>query len=361
MNFLHGPVYTPEGFREAVLSIDDGGRLVDVAWDETRAPEGALRGVILPRFVNAHTHVGDRFIRGHVPAQIGLAELVAPPNGLKHRMLRQARPEEIREGMRQALTEMLRTGTRAFLDFREGGLPGLMDLQAAALEVPGIEALAYARPSTQSYHAPEVQGLLAQGATGLGLSGIGDVTEAVAESLAAHAKQEGRRFALHASEGRREDIQRVLALEPDFIVHMVRATREDLQAVRAADVPIVLCPRSNARFGPLPDVAAMLEERVSLALGTDNLMLHEADMLQEMRFLHRAGRNVPMEAILQMATYGGLALLEGGAPEEWPVRGTAADLVVLREQAPGAGPHAAVFGPAPQVLLVLAEGRPVGP
>ena len=42
-----------------------------------------------------------------------------------------------------------------------------------------------------------------------------------------------------------QDIEAVIDLKPDFLVHMCHASDSDLQKARDAGISIVVCPRSN--------------------------------------------------------------------------------------------------------------------
>lgn len=71
----------------------------------------------------------------------------------------------------------------------------------------------------------------------------------------------------------------------------------------------VLCPRANATLGlKLPPIYALLSSGVNLALGTDNVMLNQPNMLSEMDFAYRLCKSesheesVDPKDILRMAT-----------------------------------------------------------
>ncbi|HEC94980.1 MAG TPA: chlorohydrolase, partial [Thermoplasmatales archaeon] len=84
------------------------------------------KGYIIPSPFNAHTHIGDAFIRKEIkelPRDI--EKLVAPPNGLKHEMLKQTPDDVVLRGMRKVLHEMVEVGISMFCDFREGGIKGI--------------------------------------------------------------------------------------------------------------------------------------------------------------------------------------------------------------------------------------------
>ena len=93
---------------------------------------------------------------------------------------------------------------------------------------------------------------------------------------------------IHAGEAGRDDILSALALQPDFLVHLSRAKEEDLKSVSRAGIPVVVCPRSNLVTGAgLPDVKMMVRQGVSVAVGTDNVMLNSPDMFEEMHLLNK--------------------------------------------------------------------------
>ena len=105
----------------------------------------------------------------------------------------------------------------------------------------------------------------------------------------------------------------------DFLaVHCVQVSRDDIRILKANDVAVAHCPKSNAKLGcgvaPLGD---LLHEGVRVGLGTDspassNIM----DMFDEMRtmlFLHRAvERDVSVldaQKCVHIATLGGAEAL----------------------------------------------------
>src|SRR5450756_982402 len=107
--------------------------------------------------------------------------------------------------------------------------------------------------------------------------------------------------------------------DADFLaVHCVQVSRDDIRILKAKDVAVAHCPKSNAKLGcgvmPLAD---LLHEGVRVGLGTDspassNIM----DMFDEMRtmlFLHRAvERDVTVldaPKCVRIATLGGAEAL----------------------------------------------------
>ncbi|HMK15591.1 MAG TPA: amidohydrolase family protein, partial [Methanomicrobiales archaeon] len=90
---------------------------------------------ILPALFNAHTHLADT-VAMDLPWQGPLEGLVTPPDGLKHRILRETPRPALVAGMRASIGVMVRSGTRGFADFREGGRDGVRDLREAAEGLP---------------------------------------------------------------------------------------------------------------------------------------------------------------------------------------------------------------------------------
>ena len=109
--------------------------------------------IIAPCFVNAHTHLGDSVFKDPPLGKISgfriqrdLDSLVKPPDGLKHKILRETSYKTLIECMRKSLLDMIETGTCAFADFREGGVLGVAALNKA-LEGLKLYSMVLGRPA----------------------------------------------------------------------------------------------------------------------------------------------------------------------------------------------------------------------
>lgn len=349
---VSGWIYDGRGFREGTLGWEDD---VILEVSRGRARDPLARGLILPGLWNAHTHLGDAVVRQELSGTV--EELVAPPHGLKHRVLARAKDEAVVGAMRRAMTTMLRTGTTGFSDFREGGLHGLKLLYAALAALP-LRNFALGRPRGLSYDRREM-GALLRTCDGIGVSAFTDWPAGELEKVARDARQAGKAFGIHCSERVREDLDAVLDLKPRFLVHMIHATDADVERCADVGVPVVLCPRSNAFFGMTPDVPRLLRAGVEVWLGTDNAMINSPSMLREIEFAHRVARmrgEVPARAIFEMALRGRKLLGPRAVPR---LRvGEPADLLVL--DVPG-GPHgfaSLLRAVGSDVALVVAGGVP---
>ncbi len=299
---LHGPDYEPVDGR---VVVEDG----DIAAIEDDPSDST--DIICPAFVNAHTHVGDSIAK-EAGAGLTLTELVAPPDGLKHRLLRNASRDELIEAISRSVAYMRGSGTAAFLDFREGDVEGV-EVFRDATAGSAVDGFAFARGSIDAMHAGD----------GFGAPSARDGEFAVERQATRDANKP---FGIHAGERDPEDIDGAFDLDPDFLVHMVHPTRAHLDELERRDIPVVTCPRSNvATDAGIPPIDA-LHERTTVALGTDNVMLNSPSMFREMACAAKLA-DVPARDVLRMATRAGAELvdLECGLIE----RGRPAALVVL--------------------------------
>ena len=345
-----GWYYDGRGFRDGTVGWDE-----DVVTEvrSGRARDALATGLIIPGLWNAHTHLGDAVVTQELRGT--LEEIVAPPHGLKHRVLARAKDEAVVAAMRRAMATMVRTGTTGFSDFREGGLKGLRLLYAAEAALP-LRGVALGRPTGLQYGAKEVAALL-RAADGIAVSSYVDWPPGELEKLAADVRRAGKTFALHCSERIREDLDKVLDLRPAFLVHMIQATDADLERCADAEVPVVVCPRSNAFFGLTPDLPRMLQAGVELRLGTDNAMVNAPSVLQEVDFAYRIARmrgDFPAREVLAMALRG-RRLKDPDASLGIRV-GARADLVVLDLPGGTGGFASLVRASASHVRLVASGG-----
>lgn len=242
-------------------------------WDGPCEEKADAFGIITRPLVDWHTHCADAGV--HPRPGMTLEELVAPPDGLKHRYLRTAPRERIAADMRGFEATAASNGIGAFVDFREGGADGCRLLREAC-----GSAFVLGRPTSPEFDPSEMDDILSV-ADGIAVSSVLDMDRRYAERVADAAHRAGKPFAVHVSERVREDIDGIMALEPAFVVHMVEATDSDLRRCADEGVPVVSCPRSNAWFGKVPPLARMLDAGCDVALGTDNAMLCAPDMRLE--------------------------------------------------------------------------------
>ena len=279
-----GEDFTPENVE---LTIENG-----IITDIIPARAKAER-CILPAFFNAHVHTGDTAALD-TPADRPLKELVAPPDGLKHRILRETPEPVILDGMKNSVAFMKRSGTLGFADFREGGVRGVELLEAAKDQE--METVILGRDGGELHPA----------AAGLGLSSAhGTAEEARAAAVVRGA---GRLLFVHAGEGKTTDIDAAFDLHPDVIIHGTNFRDRDIRRAADEGTAVAVCPRSNwtlhvASSPDAPPVKKLLEAEVPLLLGTDNVMFVPPDMFAECAFLINVYDVTPEDA-LRAATAG---------------------------------------------------------
>ncbi|WP_058997150.1 amidohydrolase family protein [Haloarcula sp. CBA1127] len=291
---LEGTILTGRSFEaiEGRVIVEDG----EIAAVEETAVDSD--DIVVPAFVNAHTHIGDSIAK-EAGEGLSLEELVAPPDGLKHRLLRDASRDELVAAMARSLSFMEQSGTGAFVEFREGGVEGVRAIRDA-LSGSDLESVILGRETTDAMEL----------ADGFGASGAND-SEFGPERRA--TRQAGKLFGIHAGEADRSDINPALDLDPDFLVHMVHAESLHLERVADSEIPVVVCPRSNIVTDVGRPPVEELADRTTVALGTDNVMLNSPSMFREMEFTAKL-YDLSAREVLRMATVNGaeIAGLGGG-------------------------------------------------
>ena len=275
--FWKGPVFTSEGFVGKGIDLENCSIANDI--------EGEESGIIIPLFRNCHTHLGDTLARKEMPHNLSLSELVGP-NGWKHKWLAK---NDQRTSAIAGVKEIINSGTGLVMDFREGGKEGLDVFDD--IEYPG-KLILLGRPLNNE----KLPG------SNAGISSLIDVKNAT--EIAAAARSNNGLVGIHHSENEREEIQPLLDLKPDFAVHMCHATESDLKKIKANDISIVVCPRSNRYFGNKPPLEKMIELGIDIGFGTDNGMLCTVNMMDEIHFIRAQYDSLDLKTILSIACFG---------------------------------------------------------
>lgn len=246
------------------------------------------RGIIIPPFVNAHTHLGDSVAK-EIYLEKSQPEAVGPWSK-KFESLRSSSKESKIRAIRSTMKDMLSTGTIAHCDFREEGIEGVRLLKEA--KIPRIKPVVLSRPE----HIEELQKILKE-SEGIGLPSIDSFRGEDVKEIAGRTRKAGKIFAVHVAEtlesqrsseletGRTE-VQRALDMDPSFLVHGTWTTRDDLKAMHEKGVPLTICGRSNSLLSVgVPPIKEAMEEGVELWIGTDNATICQPDMFRELSFL----------------------------------------------------------------------------
>ncbi|NHI91858.1 MAG: hypothetical protein EAX96_05105 [Candidatus Lokiarchaeota archaeon] len=271
--------------------------------------------LIIPSFINMHVHVGDSFARER-GNNLTLSEIVEPPNGLKHQLLRKTDRATIIKGIQSALKEMLSSGTTFFVDYREGGIEGV-EILLEALNNIKIKKMILGRPRDEREDIFKLMKFV----QGLGLSSVNDHSTENLNQLALFFMEGSKILSAHVSEVEKEreksfqkyncsDIQRALEIfNANLLVHAIHASDEDLDLIKEKNVTVVLCPKANSYFGlPIAPIDKMIDRNINLCLGTDNVMVNAPDLLREIEFFSKKIRSkfgfnlISSKNILKMVT-----------------------------------------------------------
>src|SRR5690606_23930825 len=335
-----------EGFREGLEIVVEGSRITDVRpsqpdqptpSQETGAREAevidATGHLVLPGFVNAHTHAAMTLLRSYADDMAlhpWLTEAIWPAEA---RMT----PEDIYWGSLLAIIEMIRGGTTAFAD-----MYFFEDQTARAVAESGIRAaLAPGLVDGEAFEA-RLQTVRELGATWHGEAG-GRIRIMVGPHAPYTASQGPRRPAEMA--GRqgpanhtrlwetRKVVEQSLAQHvlspiqvaeraggfqvPAPAAHCVPVTDGDVELLREHRVKVAHNPTSNMKLGSgRAPVQKMLQAGVLVAIGTDGTASNnDLDMLEETRLaaflakMEEAPQALPAATCLEMMTvYGAEAL-----------------------------------------------------
>ncbi|MFX1572152.1 MAG: amidohydrolase family protein [Promethearchaeota archaeon] len=269
------------------IEINNEGRIVEISYDDLGDNDilsiEEKKSLMMPGFINSHVHIGDSFAK-EAGINMNLDDVVAPPNGLKHRLLGLI-PEAIKiKGMINAVLEMLSNGITFFIDFRENGLHGI-NLLKKALKDFTINYQVLGRFKTFNEVKP-----VYKIADGIGLPSYSHISPNVKELLRKLISKKKKIIACHDSELVRNDTILDDIIQDDLvkiIIHGTQYLNEDLKIIKEKKLSLVLCPRSNGYFGVgFPPIDNIVKLDIPISLGTDNVMVNSLDLFEEMRYLY---------------------------------------------------------------------------
>jgi len=331
--------------------VVDGGRIVDIGTSdriETDYPGlqkiRRQNSIILPGFVNAHTHLELSWTRGKIGGFEDftgwLERLIAlKAGGVDQDLVENSMRAGIRDVIGSGVTtageissldfggrEMLRSsGMRiiAFLELFDRISPRLSSLEFRSEDLYEERPFPHAPYSCGPELLEAVFACAEKNAVATGIH-LGESPDEVDFLKNLPNEFERKIFPLI----KKETFERPRADTPTryisrFLrgkgvklsaVHMVQVVDEDMEIIRDADIGIILCPRSNVLLGVgKPNLSQMLDhERVGL--GTDGLSSNlDIDFFQEIRFLHdlmvEQGIRQSARLAVYFATLGGARAL----------------------------------------------------
>ena len=340
--------------------------------------------LLIPGLINSHIHIGDSVAKD-VALNKNTDSKIHPVFGIKQKILKETKPKVLSHFMRKTVKSMLKKGITTFVDFREGGLEGVLLLQKTLSDLP-IRAIILGRIEFYQSKSQIKKNValpksnlnqlefLIKNCDGLGISGSNENSNSTIRQFsktkkirAIHCAETKQSYLISKQLTKKTEPERCILLKPDFLVHMTYATKSDLKFVSKKIKGIVVCPRANASLAEgIPDVVQMLKAKCNVAIGTDNVMINSPDMFREMDFLWKVTmgiqkKRIDPKKILKMATVNAGKLLEKkiGCIKE----GYLADGVFIKKDDldldPLQNPHASIVHRANEnsIKAVMVEGE----
>jgi cytosine/adenosine deaminase-related metal-dependent hydrolase len=343
--------------------------------------EGLL---MIPGFVNCHTHIGDSIAKD-ITLNSSVDKRIHPISGAKTKILKNTDKKYLASFMKNSCQSMLNKGITTFVDFREGGIEGVLLLKQILSDLP-IRSVILGR--LEFYQVPkeikknislprnkmdELTELLKK-CDGIGVSGANENSTSVLNYYsdtpkirAIHSSETKQSVLVSKKITKKSETIRALNLKPHFLIHMTHALSSDIRAANKIIHGIVICPRANAALAEgIPDIELMKKTGCTIALGTDNVMINSPDMFREMDYLWKVTmgihkKRINPKEILKMATVNGGKILQKdiGVIEN----GKLADCIFLDKHAldlePMHNPHASIVHRASEsaIRAVMIGGK----
>ena len=349
-----------------------GGRIIAVgpvaqltAQYEAREHVSRPDHVLMPGFVNAHTHASTGLLRGlpvYAPAVRWMREILEPSE------LRSVSPDFVREGTQLAIAEMLRAGITTFADvspFPDEAARAAAEARVrAVIGLPVAEtASTWAEDATAHFQraeqlwdeyrsSPWVSLYFALPPSYAAGNSLLTRVRSVADELDARIEMpvHDTEVEIHdaLSQHGMRPLQRLAALgllRPGFTAtHMNRLEEADLELARETGISVVACPQSDLRLGSGRCPVWPLSERgVTVGFGTGSPVSAGAfDLLAEAKLAAQLGggdESLSSAFWLSLATYGGAVALGLGNVCGSIEVGKAADLICIDLASLASVPH----------------------
>jgi cytosine/adenosine deaminase-related metal-dependent hydrolase len=278
--------------KDVSININEEGRISDISYEEitdlTKIFNNYNTTILIPGLINSHVHIGDSFAK-EFGFNKSLIEVVAPPDGIKHKLLKGIDSETIKTGIKKAALEMLSSGTTLFIDYRENGIKGIRILEES-LEDISIRRIILGRP----YEDDNLE-LILREADGLGFASYNQISNVMKKKLKLMKDLLPEKIiSCHDAELEKLDELFEGIIKDgliDVIIHGTHYKLQSLKLLKKNGIALVLCPRSNGYFGVgFPPIAQIIKLRIPVSIGTDNVMINNLDLFEELRYLYRIYR-----------------------------------------------------------------------
>lgn len=341
----------------------ENGKIKTVCAGEIRDDEAEVTDaggmIVMPGFINTHTHVPMTMLRGYaddLPLHEWLTGYIFPAEA------RMVTPEHVAVASRLAFVEMIKSGTTCFNDMyffedviaeeaKKAGIRGVMnesliDFPTASFKTPeeGLarseklirrwQGDAIIHPSVTA-HAPYT----CSKETLLKAKRLADKYNTLLQIHVAETRKEVEDVTVQTGMPPVKYLHSIGLLDRNVIAaHCVWLTPEEIDIFAASGAAMGHCPKSNLKLASgIADTESYMEAGITVGIGTDGTASNNTlDMVEEMRFaalLPKVIRYNP-EAVnartaLRMATINGARALGLGNVTGSLEAGKSADLIMI--------------------------------
>lgn len=342
--------------------------------------------IILPGFVNAHTHLDLSGLRGLLPPS---ADFVGWLRGvIAHR--RSRTPEQIQQDTLMGLREALYYGTTLVGDISGLGLSWDVLQAAPCRAIVFYELLGLTADRARVAWDLAAAWLHDHKSTATCLTGLSPhAPYSVRAALFRKASQAGVPLSVHCAESQAEMelleqrqgpfvsfLKELGVWDPAGLVAGIDGLLKETADARhcllvhanylpwprklPAGRTVVYCPRTHAAFGhPDHPLRSLMRLGYQVALGTDSLASNpDLDLLAEMRFVQERYPEIQPEPIVRMGTINGARALGWGRLAGGLTKHKSADFVVLDlPNDAGRDPYPLVLDPRSRIRAVYFQGQ----
>lgn len=319
--------------------------------------------LIMPGFVNTHTHVPMTMLRGYaddLPLHKWLTEYIFPAEA------RLVTPENVRIATRLAFVEMIKSGTTCFNDMyffedviaeeaKKAGIRGVMNESVIDFPTASFKSVeeglarseklilawrgdAIIHPSV-TVHAPYT----CSTETLRKAKRLADKEAALLQIHVAETKKEVEDVTARTGMPPVEYLYSIGILDRNVIAaHCVWLNEQEVELMAKTGTSIGHCPKSNLKLASgVADTDSYMKAGITVGIGTDGTASNNTlDMVEEMRFaallpkgMHYNPEAVNASAALRMATVNGAKALGLGDITGSLEPGKSADLIVVNRNA----------------------------
>ncbi|MEJ2869716.1 amidohydrolase family protein [Actinomycetospora sp. OC33-EN08] len=336
----------PVPLRDAVVDVDDDGRITFVGPAADAPPSGAptthCSGLLMPGLVNTHAHTPLALLRGmggDLPLMRWLTEVVWPAEA-------RLDAADVRVGMLAGGAEMLRHGVTTSTEmyfWADTVVDAVLELGSRVVMTPGIiTAPGMDRLGTWEQMRDAISAWIDADGLRFGPGGRVELgygahsaytlsAEAVATTAAA-ARERGALLHIHVAEavGEDDEVRAAYGSVPAMLettgslggrvlaAHSIQMSDQDLEIFARHDVAVAHCPGSNAKLAAgVARIGEMLTAGLRIGLGTDSPASNDdLDLWEEQRLASLFARQRHADAtaltaadVLLLATAGGAEAL----------------------------------------------------